>query len=367
MIVSGVYCLDGLIRKGYLHGRPTLHSMAGDERMQRILAEMHTTNEPYRPTFWAHSAMAQLGLLTLWKSIHSGSLSVERHILTCADGGEVAVKEYLFEKTLPQDAPIILLLHTITGTVQDEAEFAKRAYSRGWRPILLCRRGHFSKLTTPRWNVMGDVEDTKLMVSFVHAKYPDAYLGAVGISAGSGQVVSYIGTMGEDTPVQAAVSLCPAYSIDTAFVYFQEQSPLLAKYLLGCLKSRFLTDHEHILGDQKGYTKALKSESIEEFMVNSVHMAGHDTYEGFLEASNPMELYKSNATPCLILNATDDPLCVEENIRYDIASSTENFALVITKSGSHVAYREGIFGQSSYMHRVALDFLESSMKVAKTD
>ncbi|KNC74379.1 hypothetical protein SARC_13070, partial [Sphaeroforma arctica JP610] len=64
--------------------------------------------------------------------------------------------------------------------------------------------------------------------------------------------------------------------------------------------------------------------------------------------------------PCLVLNALDDPLCVEENIRYDIVETTQDYTLVTTRSGSHVAYREGILGQTCYMHRIALDFLESS-------
>ena len=49
-------------------------------------------------------------------------------------------------------------------------------------------------LTSPKFNIMGDAEDTRLMVEHVMAKYPDtSYLGMVGISAGSGLLVTYLG------------------------------------------------------------------------------------------------------------------------------------------------------------------------------
>ena len=41
----------------------------------------------------------------------------------------------------------------------------------------------------------------------------------VGISAGSGLLVTYLGKEGEATPVRAAAALCPAYDITRAFRY----------------------------------------------------------------------------------------------------------------------------------------------------
>ena len=42
------------------------------------------------------------------------------------------------------------------------------------------------------------------------------------------------------------------------------------------------------------------------------------------------------------------------------------FSRVITKHGSHIAYREGFFGESSYMQRVALDFLDAAKSITNT-
>ena len=80
------------------------------------------------------------------------------------------------------------------------------------------RRGHAGVgLTSPRFNVVGDQEDTRVMVDRVRARHPASnYIAIVGISAGCGLLMSYLGS--EVKPhVQAAVALCPAYDIGRAF------------------------------------------------------------------------------------------------------------------------------------------------------
>eukprot|EP01134_Creolimax_fragrantissima_P005848 CFRG5848T1 len=330
--------------------------------MQRILSHMQSTLGSYRPTFWAHGNYAQLGLLVLWGKIR-GAAEFKRHVINCEDGGEVAVEEYIpphGSEELPQEAPVVLIMHTIAGKAQDESEFCKYAYSRGMRPIVLSRRGHFSPLVTPKFNFMGCTNDTTLMVKYVEKMYPDSFLGAVGFSAGSGQVVSYIGRQNDIGPVRAAVSLCPAYDMKDAFSNFDEKSPLLAKYLLMGLKKFFLHTNFDVLNQSLQYEDAVGSTSVQELFETSVHMAGFGSFEEYLEDSNPLRHYHMNKVPCLVLNALDDPLCVEKNIRLDIAEDVENFALILTKSGSHVAYKEGLLGESCYMHRLAIDFLHSA-------
>ena len=51
------------------------------------------------------------------------------------------------------------------------------------------------------------------MVENIRENHPDSFIALAGISAGSGQVVSYIGREGGKTPIGAAASLCPAWDI----------------------------------------------------------------------------------------------------------------------------------------------------------
>ena len=57
------------------------------------------------------------------------------------------------------------------------------------------RRGHAGlHLTSPSFNVMGEAKDTAAQVEAVRNRFPDSsYLAMVGISAGSGLLVTYLG------------------------------------------------------------------------------------------------------------------------------------------------------------------------------
>ena len=52
-----------------------------------------------------------------------------------------------------------------------------------------------------------------------------------GISAGSGQVVSYIGREGDKAKINVAASLCPAWDISSAFQKLQNTHPWLDRYV----------------------------------------------------------------------------------------------------------------------------------------
>lgn len=210
---------------------------------------------------------------------------------------------------------------------------------------------------------MGDVEDTKLMIDFIVKLYPKSkFMGAVGISAGSGQLVSYIGQQSKNFPVHAAVSLCPAYSMKTAFLNWNQEHPLLSKYLLRSLKNKFIHPNKDLLrSNKKVYERILKSSSVHDFIVQSVELAGFQSFDDYLKHSDPMVHYNGNKIPCLIINSKDDPICIEKNIRSDLILQVDNYALLLTEYGSHIAYREGVLGQNSYMYRVTMEFLQASL------
>jgi hypothetical protein len=52
-------------------------------------------------------------------------------------------------------------------------------------------------------------------------------------------------------------------------------------------------------------------------------------------------------------------------IPHEIFRTLGNSVLACTRQGSHVAWREGMFGESSYMNRLAMDFLEAARKDAE--
>jgi predicted alpha/beta-fold hydrolase len=227
--------------------------------------------------------------------------------------------------------------------------------------MFLSRRAHCGPLTVPKYNVMGCPDDTKEMIDRAVSLYPEAsFVGACGFSAGSGGIVNYVGQQPAGGPVQAAVVGSPGYDISTTFDAADKTSPLLAQYLLKRLKNHFLEAHEEVLSTSEHYEHVASSTTLQEFVSRSAPMAGCESFDDYLKRYNPMENMAGNLVPALVLSAQDDPVCVKEMIPFGLFEKMEHAALVCTRQGSHVAFREGAFGESSYMHRLALDFLDAA-------
>lgn len=106
-------------------------------------------------------------------------------------------------------------------------------------------------------------------------------------------------------------------------------------------------------------SRAVMSKTLGEFMDRSAPLAACRDLDHFYQENNPMQYFTGNTTPCLVLNALDDFLCLKENIRYDVKDQVHNYCLAITDYGSHIAYNEGFFGTGNFMWRITLDFFET--------
>ena len=330
-----------------------------DLRMQEIIKETPSLKS-YIPTFWCKGTFTQLIWLLIREYIYLNRIRYNKIILNRPDGGTVSIaisENIYFDET----SPIILFLHSITGSSETVNSFVRYSEKRGWRSIVLNRRGHDTPLSSPNFNIMGDIDDTTAMIKYVNELYPKSkYVCAVGISAGSGQIVSYIGRESINVGISAAVSICPAYDIGNAFSNLDKHYPKMANVLLGRVKKFFLSDNYNILSKEEGFTEGMKSNSLHEFASSVCKMSGASDWEDYLKQHNPMVHFKDNQIPCLILNSLNDPVCIKENIP-DL--SCNNYALVLSKYGSHIAFTEGFFGEGSYLERVSLDFLESCYKL----
>jgi predicted alpha/beta-fold hydrolase len=74
---------------------------------------------------------------------------------------------------------------------------------------------------------------------------------------------------------------------------------------------------------------------------------GKSVWESYLALSNPMEHIEGNTKPMLLLNSEDDMVCLPANIREDYVQkcgNTMKCIMVRTRYGSHIAYREQLFG-----------------------
>ena len=68
-----------------------------------------------------------------------------------SDGGTVSIDYAETESQIPADAPVVIFLHTITGSGKEVGHYMRSATKRGWHSCVFNRRGHAGvKLTSPR-------------------------------------------------------------------------------------------------------------------------------------------------------------------------------------------------------------------------
>ena len=288
--------------------------------------------------------------------------------MKCFDVGEISLDwaDDEVTKNLPKDAPILGILHSITGSSKDSRGFMHYAAKRGWRSCVLNRRGHsgMTLRVVPHFSIMGNVEDTVLMVDKTRQRFPKNFIGLAGLSCGSMQVLSYIGKEGEKVMANAAVSLCPSWDLRRFLKYLQQkvQGRLVAWIVTKNAKDHFLAPSRNqpaLLRMPDVVKKAWTAKNVEEWMSFAAPLAGYKNVEHYIEETDPMNFFQGNKIPCLVLSALDDFTTTKECIRDDCVDQSMNYVLKVTDQGGHLAYNEGWFAQGNYMYRITVDFFES--------
>ena len=174
-------------------------------RLEKMIAAAPSLERPtHTPTPWARSPRANFLLATLRSRLGALRRNIEPPLegrTTHISGEPDITVEWTKDEVypaLPPEAPIVVFLHTITGTAAQTRWLMAYASSRGWRACVFVRRGHSgARMTSPRFNLLGDAQDVSLQLKAVRRAYPRAsFLGMIGVSAGSGLLISYLGAAG---------------------------------------------------------------------------------------------------------------------------------------------------------------------------
>ncbi|EOD28231.1 hypothetical protein EMIHUDRAFT_235010 [Emiliania huxleyi CCMP1516] len=407
-------------------------------RLDKIIAAAPALERPtYQPTPWARSAKANFVLATLRSRLAALRRNVEPPLTgrTTAvpsepDLGVEWTKDEVgvtlppeapttllqsdlgwhlgrtFSAALRRQAPIVIFLHTITGTAAQTRWLMAGGVARGRTA------GHVhdaSRNTVPQRR---DVSDVQLQLEAVRRAHPRAsFLGMVGVSAGSGLLISYLGAAGSATPVGAACAICPAWDVGSAFGAMSEAlpaaergvrpraaslhapgrgqaQPAAERAMLAQIRSRFVRRNERLLRayDSAAVDACLAAQSLSDLLAAHAPFAMRRrgaTGDEYFAAHDPMAVRRNVSVPVLVLNAEDDFVCPASLARPDArgrewpvgpcdvrdASTTQPVGalLLITKSGSHVAFNEGPLGRKSFHTRVSLDFLDAARELAAAE
>lgn len=324
-----------------------------------ILARCPALQIGPEPSYWVRNAHVQ-NLLTVVRGDGAPALPWDlEERLTMPDGGTVSIQ--WLGLAAAERTPVVVVLHTITGSGDGLRRFIAAIHARlGWVVAACNRRGHAGlELTAPRINTMGATDDLRRQILAIESRRRDAPLYGVGVSAGSGLLVRYLGEERAASRLRAGVALCPAYDIRDAFHYVQRGYD---RYLTRKMVDFFLRRNREALGHLDGYEHCAASATMAEFHDRLYPLAGFASREAFYAGSNPMEVAGDVAVPILVINAADDPVCVERNVHRHLGALQQlpRVSLAVTRSGSHCGFHESLRNADSWSDRAIAEYLEAA-------
>jgi len=284
--------------------------------------------------------------------------------LTMPDGGTVSIQWLGLDA--PERTPVLVVLHTITGSGDGLRRFIAAVRARlGWIVAACNRRGHGGlELTSPQINTMGATDDLRRQLLAIESRRPGAALYGVGVSAGSGLLVRYLGEEADRSRLRAAVALCPAYDIRDAFRYAHRGYD---RYLTRKMVQFFLHRNKKSLGHIDGYDHCAASATMAEFHDRLYPLAGFESREAYYDGSNPMEVARDVTVPVLVINSADDPVCVERNIHRHLGDMQKlpRMTLAVTRRGGHCGFFETLGTKDSWADRTIAEYLGAAHRMLR--
>lgn len=327
-------------------------------RLDAMLARCPTLRAPYRPTAWAASPHLQIALLRAVAATTPPLAYHRDERLVLDDGGTVSL-EWL--EAPARDVPVVAVLPTICGDAQSVRGVVRAIASLlGWHVVVLNRRGHGAlPLTSPRFNTMGSTADLRVQLAAVRRRLPSRRLYVVGLSAGSGLLVRWLGEEGAEAPATAAVAYCPGYDIERAF---RRVHPLYDRYLTRVVKRYFLDRHAATLAGRPGWDALQAARSLADFHDRQYPFAGYESAAAYYAASNPMRVAAGIRVPLLTINADDDPVCVHQNVleHVPLVEALPDAVVAVTRGGAHCAFYQGLWRPTSWAERSIVEWLAAA-------
>jgi len=333
----------------------------------RTLLKLHcpSLSSDFRPAWWLFNGHLQ----TLYSVVGDFSavdrVVYDRRFLKIKDGGTLGIDltPPASDRVLPDETPIVVVLHGLTGGSQESYVRAILASAvtpieqggLGYRGVVVNFRGYAGvPLTSPQLYSSCHTDDLRQALVYLSHRYPQAPLLGVGFSLGANVLTRYVAEEGKDCRlVSACVLACPwdtAANGDALHDHWLNRT-IYAKGMGSNLKRLLLRHADSImkfpdsrlaqclpeLFSRKGLTLV----QFDDFI--TVHAGGTSPPFPF---ENAHEYYTYAAShkvlgnvriPFLAVNSDDDPIV--KHIPTDETDS-EWVTLVVTRGGGHLGWFE---------------------------
>lgn len=320
----------------------------------------------YTPAWWVPGRHAQ----TLWGRLFRRAPVVDTRLERWHTPDDDELEVHRLDATR-RDAPRLILLHGLEGTIQSNyiQGTLALAQQRGWAADVLIFRGCGTRMNRQRRIYhSGETSDLQLVVDRALSEHPGQSIVLTGFSLGGNVLLKWLGEQGAGLPKQvrgaAAISVpfdleAGARQIEHGFsrIYTYHFLQSLAAKARGKLASYpDLFDESRLLTARTLY-------DFDDVVTAPVHgfASAHDYYS----RSSSLQFLTAIRTPTLLLSALDDPFMPAETADavLKVAKRNERLVAEFYPHGGHVGFVGGRtpFRTHYFAEERLMEFLSSRL------
>ncbi len=293
--------------------------------------------------------------------------ALRRDELELPDGDITAVDWLAEADSMPDAAPLLVILHGLEGSA--ESSYARMlmeaARDRGWRSCVLHFRdcGDYTNRLPRRYHA-GETNDLRFFLNQLQSKREASQnpgpLLAVGYSLGGHVLLKYLGESGVETPLGAATAVSVPLNLhECAEALNIGFSKVYQRYLLKRMKSAVTRKFDRYTA-AFDWHEAMHARTFGEFDDSvTAPLHGFTGKQDYYDRCSSVHFLKGIQKPTLIINALDDPFMTERVIP-SADRLSEQVTLEVAETGGHVGFIDGgrPWRPSFYLPERILGFLE---------
>lgn len=309
------------------------------ERLAAARAELD--RYPFRPVWWARSALAQTVCGAWTRGPREDALRLERWDLP--DGDFLRVH---FADGDP-DAPLVLLLHGLEGSCRSGyvAHLLREVTRAGWSFAVMEFRSCGGELNRAmRSYHSGATDDLDHVVARLCELRPRRPLCVVGYSLGGNVLLKWLGEQGERAPAQvlAAAAVSTPFDLEVAARRCDERyRGLIARHFLDTLIPKALAkgrQHPGVL-DADAVARCRTFATFDDLVTAPLH--GFRDAQHYWRSQSCAQFLPAVRRPTLLVSSADDPLVPASVWPHDAIAESPYLIAQFSERGGHCAFVSG--------------------------
>lgn len=304
-----------------------------------------SNHPPFRPAWWLPGPH----LPTVWGKLARRLPDAHEWIESwpTPDGDRLSIAR--LDGASP-DAPILLLLHGLEGTVRSKYAqgLMHLARARGWAAAMLLFRTCDGRVPdAPRLYHSGETTDADLFIRRIAAERPDRPIHLTGVSLGANVLLKWLGEHGTRIPgeVRRAAAISTPFDLGAGSRFLEHGfAQLYVWHFVRSLRAKALAAlarHPKLPVDRARLMRARTIWEFDDVFTGPVH--GFAGAADYYARSSSIHFLPNVSIPTLLYSAVDDPFLppvVLDRVR-EIAQRNPALRIDFTPSGGHVGWVAG--------------------------